>query len=106
MQGSGGMGVQGYNTGGVIRMQDGRQTPKCISSLPSSSTPFIFFCETMDLSVLQLGQHNIIKNALETTKIKTTNMISAIKISLPKKLALRIEGICSYSYLNDTIDIG
>ncbi|PDH33233.1 MAG: hypothetical protein CNF02_09805 [OM182 bacterium MED-G28] len=27
MQGSGGMGVQGYNTGGVIRMQDGRQTP-------------------------------------------------------------------------------
>jgi|TARA_B110000263_G_scaffold246756_1_gene258350 hypothetical protein len=59
----------------------------------------------MDLSVLQLGQRNIIKNALETTKIKTTNMISAIKISLPKKWALRIEGICSYSYLNDTTNI-
>ena len=27
-QGLGGMGVQGYNAGGVIRMQDGRQTPR------------------------------------------------------------------------------
>ena len=28
MQGQGGMGVQGYNTGGVIRMQDGRRAPR------------------------------------------------------------------------------
>ena len=27
-QGLGGMGVQGYNTGGVIKMNDGRQTPR------------------------------------------------------------------------------
>ena len=33
MQGQGGMGVQGYNTGGVMRMQEGRQAPSSLKAL-------------------------------------------------------------------------
>ena len=41
---------------------------------------FHFFCEKVDLRVLQLGQRNITKIAREARIIKITNIISAITL--------------------------